>query len=76
MGGQGFQGGPETRIIKHLKSLTSVVPLSPVICDVNCTTLIMSHSFHNCEYKGNVSDTAIFDVVKVNTTVDLKSFRH
>ena len=41
----------------------------------------MSDSFHNYEYKGNVSDAAIFDVAifdvaKVNATVDLKSFKY
>ena len=30
----------------------------------------MSHSFHY-EYKGNVSDTALFDVAKVNAIMDL-----
>ena len=28
------------------------------------------------EYKGNVSDAAIFDVAKVNATVDLKSLKY
>ena len=41
----------------------------------------MSDSFHSYEYKGNVSDAsifdvAIFDVAKVNATVDLKSFKY